>query len=116
MAMGSDIADPAHAVDVKYDEVRSAGGGHSGRRMNFELGTGSRKGFADKSAHLALDQIEHHATDTLVGIVNMFGDFDPAMFADGQDAVVIQERLRARLFVRLDHVLEQHSILLLDRD
>lgn len=116
MAMGSDVADPAHTVDVKDDEVCSAGGGHSGRRMNFKLGAGSRKGFADKSTHLALDQIEHHAADTLVGIVNMFGDFDPAMLANGQDAVVVQKRLRARLLVRLDHVLEQHSILELDRN
>jgi hypothetical protein len=116
MAVGSDVADPTHAVDVKDDEVRSACGGDGGRRVNFKLGAGSRKGFADKSTHLALDQIEHHTTHALIGIINMFGDFDSAMLADGQYAVVIQESLRAGLFVRLDYVLEQHSILELDRD
>jgi hypothetical protein len=116
VAVGSDVADPAHAVDVKYDEVRSAGGGDGGRRVNFKLRAGSRKGFADKSTHLALDQIEHHTTHALVGIVNMFGNLDAAVLADGQDAVVIQESLRAGLLVRLDHILEQHSILGLDRD
>ena len=46
----------------------------------------------------------------------MLGNFNPAVFADGQDAVIIQESLRAGLFIRLDHVLEQHPFLNLGRN
>ncbi len=116
MAMGSDVADPAHAVDVKHDEVGSAGGGHGGRRMDFEFGARSCKSLADKGAHLALDQIEHHAAHAFIGVVYMLGNFHPAVLADGQDAVVVQEGLRAGFLISLDHILKQHAILKLDRD
>jgi hypothetical protein len=112
----ADIGNSADAVDVKYDKVGSAGGGHGGRRVDFELGAGSGKGLSDKGAHLALDQIEHHAAQTLVGVVNMLGDLDAAMFADGQDAVVVQQRLAARLLVGFDDILEEHSALNLGRN
>ena len=116
MTMRTDIGDTTHAVDVKHDEVGSAGGGHGGRRMNFEFGAGSGKSLADKGANLALDQVDHHTAQTLVGVVNVFGDLDAAMLADGQDAVVIQERFAARLLVRLDYILEKHPVLDLCRD
>jgi len=44
----------------------------------------------------------------------MLGNLDAAVFADGQDAVVIQQRLAARFLVRLDHILKEHPILNLD--
>ncbi len=44
----------------------------------------------------------------------MLGNLDAAVLADGQDAVVIQQRLAARFLVRLDHILKEHPILNLD--
>jgi len=41
----------------------------------------------------------------------MLGDFDAGVLADGQDAVVIQQRLGAGLLVRFDDILEQHAVL-----
>ncbi|OGW67650.1 MAG: hypothetical protein A3H49_02880 [Nitrospirae bacterium RIFCSPLOWO2_02_FULL_62_14] len=111
MAVRPDIGDSAHPVDMEHDEIRSPGGSHSGRRVNFKLGAGSRKGLADEGTYPALDQVEHDAADALVGVVDMLGDFDTAMFADGQDAVVIQQRFGAGLLVRFDDILEQHAVL-----
>ena len=116
MPVRTDIGDSAHAVDVEHDEVGSAGGGDGGRRVDFEFGAGSSKGLADQGAHLALDQVDHYAAQALVGIVNMLGDLDTAVLADGQDTVVIQERLAARLLVRFDHIFEEHPVLDLCRD
>jgi hypothetical protein len=84
--------------------------------MDFELGTGPREDFADKRAHLSLDQVQHDAAHAFVGIVNMFGDLDSAVLANGQDAVIVQQGLGAGLLVRLDDVLEQHPVLNLGRD
>jgi hypothetical protein len=111
VAVRADIGDPAHSVDVKHDKIGSTGGGDRSRRVNFKLGTGSREGLAHQRAHLALDQIEHHAAHAFVGIVDMLRDLDAAVLADRQDAVVVQQRLGAGFLVRFDDILEQHAFL-----
>lgn len=111
MAVGPDIADSAHPVDVEHDKVGSAGGGHGGGSVNFKLGTGPGEGLPDEGAKLTLDQIEHHTAHAFVGVVNVLGDLDAAVFADGQDAVVIQQRLAAGLLTGFDHILEENLAL-----
>jgi len=114
ISVGPDIGNTARAVEVPDDEVGSPRSGYGGRRVNLEFGTGAREGLADKGTYLTLDQIEHHATDALIGIVNMLGHLDAAVLADGQNAVIVQERFGTRFLVRLDHILEQHAVLDLD--
>jgi hypothetical protein len=116
MTMGADVGDPTHTVDVKHDEVGPAGGGHGGRGVDFELGSGSGEGLPDESPHLALDQIDHDTAQALVGVVNVLGDLDPAVLADGQDTVVIQQGLAAGLLVGFDDILEEDPLLDLRRD
>jgi hypothetical protein len=116
MAVRADIGDPAHTVDVKYDKICTPCSGDGGRRVDFKLGAGAGKSLADKRAHLARDEVQHHAAHALGGIVDVLGDFDAAVLADGQNAVVVQQRLGAGLLFRLDDILEEHPVLNPGRD
>jgi hypothetical protein len=111
MPVRADIGNAADAVGMPDDEIGAARGRDGGRRMDLEFGPGPGERLADQRAHLALDEIEHHAAHALLGIVDVFGNLDAAVLADRQDAVVVEQRLGAGGLVRLDHVLEQDAFL-----
>jgi len=55
------------------------------------------------------------APDVLIRVIDVLGDFHLAVFPNGQDAVVVEERLGAGFVLRFDHVLKEHGILEFDR-
>ena len=78
--------------------------------MHLELGPQSCKELAHQRSRLALDHPQHRAPLVVGRIVDILADLHPAVLAHRQDTVIVKQRLRTGVRLRLDHVLEIHTL------
>src|SRR6185295_1767850 len=111
----TNVDDAGLSIFDPYGEIGSPRRRDSRWCMDFEFRSIRLEQLAHQSPHLALHELHNCQSDILFRVVDILVDLYSAVFPDSEHAVILKQRSCARIGFGLDHILEEHLVLELDR-
>src|SRR3954464_2589354 len=111
----TNVDDAGLSVFDPYGEIGSPRCRDSRRCMDLEFRSIRLEHLAHQSPHLTLHEFHDRQPDILFRVVDILVDLHPTVFPDGEHAVILKKGSCARIVFGLNHILEEHLVLELDR-